>query len=251
MSSNQTMYEENVYFPDVFKGCKNDCVYCRPSFQRQAKRQKQRCEKCYTFEPHFHPERLLKKSPATIKDQFVFFPKGGDPWFASEYELECMLQYIRNNPQTTFLMQTKLPGLFSRKVFYNEQNTIPSNLILGITLETNRDWFLASKYRYYSQISKAMNPSFRAVIFRDIPHNRKFVTIEPILQFDFRELIEKIDAIFWCAKVIEPRVIYVGYDTKKCNLPEPTLAETMQLITRLEEKGFTVRRKTLRNAWYE
>ena len=25
---NNTMYKENKYFPDVFKGCKHDCVYC-------------------------------------------------------------------------------------------------------------------------------------------------------------------------------------------------------------------------------
>ena len=254
------MYRENVRLSDPFVGCNHGCIYCRPSFQQQAKRQLHRCAiinekgipKCYTFEPHFHAERLLKKSPKTEGDQFVFFPKSGDPSFASEYELSCMLKYIRSNPQTTFLMQTKDPGFFSSRVFYTEKKPdYPQNLIMGITLETNRDWFTVGEYHTYEAISQAKHPVFRAATFRDIPHNRKFITIEPILQFDFRELMNKIDAIFWCSKVIEPRVVYVGYDTKNCKLPEPTLAETNQLIERLKEKGFTVRVKTLRKSWYE
>ena len=31
------------------KGCLFNCPYCRPSFQRQAKRQKQCCVKCYSY----------------------------------------------------------------------------------------------------------------------------------------------------------------------------------------------------------
>lgn len=30
-----------------FKGCLFDCTCCEPSFQKQAKRQKQRCLDCY------------------------------------------------------------------------------------------------------------------------------------------------------------------------------------------------------------
>jgi len=41
-----------------FKGCEFDCLYCVPSFQAQAKRQKHRCLECYKYQPHEHPERL-------------------------------------------------------------------------------------------------------------------------------------------------------------------------------------------------
>ena len=241
---NQTMYEQNVYFPDPFKGCKHDCIYCKPSFQKQAKRQKQRCGKCYTFEPHFHIERLAHSSPKTKENQFVFFPKGGDIAFASEYELWCMLQYVKDNPQTTFLMQTKDPTCLLKREHY------PDNLILGVTLETDKDAFGVpikegglnpTNYVMYKQISKAPIPFERTQTFIQVKHKRKSVTIEPILFFSplFIAIIQ----------AIEPEFVYVGYDTKNCHLPEPTLTKTKKLISELSV--FTeVREKTLREAWW-
>ena len=252
MSTSQTMYEQNVYFPDVFKGCLHNCVYCKPSFQRQAKRQKQRCQKCYTFEPHTHFERLKKRSPgtvyamggyikapATVGDQFVFFPKGGDPCYASRSELGTMLHYVEKNPQTAFLMQTKNP------IFMQGIEEFPSNLIVGITLETNREVFEGfPKFKDYGAISEAPLPRHRAHDFLRVKYEPKFVTVEPILQFDL--------AVFaYWIMAINPKVVYVGYDTKGCKLPEPTLAETLELIKFLENEGITVRRKTIRKAWYE
>jgi hypothetical protein len=252
MSANQTMYEQNVYFPDVFKGCTNNCVYCKPSFQRQAKRQKQRCEKCYTFEPHLHAERLERKSPATKDNQFVFFPKGGDLCCASYWTVEKLIKYIRSNPQTTFMSQSKDPAFWHK---HEQKVELPSNLILGMTLETNKDDFYCrdgtsnlystpSKYYFYSYISKAPSPRDRYDAFRKIWHTRKCVTIEPILKFDIDRMVTWIE-------LIKPEFVYVGYDTKNCKLPEPTLTETQALIGYLKDGGLDVRLKTIRKAWYE
>lgn len=251
MSNNQTMYAQNVYFPDAFKGCGFDCVYCVPSFQRQAKRQKQRCQLCYEYRPHFHPERLYKpgklefvKTPATTRDQFIFFPKGGDPCFATEHVFKQMLAFINYNSQTTFLMQTKDPD------FLRYYPNLPSNLILGITLESDKDLYeTSSKFKRYSEISRAPTPVRRAKIFCfDVFHKWKFVTIEPILQFNLENLVEWI-------LTIDPEAVYIGYDTKNCHLPEPTLQETKELIGQLESWGkikrFDVRLKTIRKAWWE
>lgn len=49
-----------------FRGCEFDCSYCGPSFQRQAKRQKQNCMQCYEDAPHEHPDRLMKIPGADI-----------------------------------------------------------------------------------------------------------------------------------------------------------------------------------------
>jgi hypothetical protein len=43
-----------------FKGCKFDCKYSVSSFQAQAKRQKDNCRRCYEYELHEHPKRLLR-----------------------------------------------------------------------------------------------------------------------------------------------------------------------------------------------
>jgi hypothetical protein len=257
--SNQTMYKENIYWPDAFKGCGFDCVYCVPSFQRQAKRQKHRCQLCYEYKPHFHPERLYKrgkfellefiKTPATKDGQFIFFPKGGDPCFATERIFREMLAFIDFNSQTTFLVQTKAP-LFLLE-YEQHQGTLPSNLILGITLEGTEHNYVTfegaitpSKYKCYDEISKAIDLNSRCKIFAALKHKRKFVTIEPILLFDYEVFVH------WL-KSFSPEVIYIGYDTKNCKLPEPKLEETLLLIDRLEGEGFEVRQKTIRKAWWE
>ena len=49
-----------------FKGCAFDCLYCGPSFQRQAKRQKNLCGDCYTYTPHCHDDRLKRVPSAQI-----------------------------------------------------------------------------------------------------------------------------------------------------------------------------------------
>mgnify|MGYP001455758180 CR=1 FL=1 len=238
--SNQTMYEQNVYFPDVFKGCKHNCVYCKPSFQRQAKRQKQRCGKCYTFEPHLHVERLTRKAPATHGNQFVFFPKGGDLRFATYWEVKKLLAYIRANSRTTFMSQSKDPS------FWRSHVPLPANLIIGVTLETHQRYFdtRGGAYPEYFNISDAPVPMQRFGSFRSIEHNRKGITIEPILQFKLPTMVSWITSL-------KPEFVYIGYDTKKCNLPEPTLAETLALIDALEKAGLDVRKKTIRTAWYE
>lgn len=242
---NQTMYEQNVQFPDPFKGCGNDCVYCKPSFQRQAKRQLHNCHvlnqkgipKCYTFEPHFHPERLLHPSPKTKGDQFVFFPKSGDVSYCPAPQFLEMLKFAEENPQTTFLIQTKNPT-------YLWNFRYPKNIILGITLESDlSEYDTPSQYHFYREISIATDLGMRAIGFLNVQHIRKEITIEPILQFS-NTLINWITAI-------KPEFVYIGYDTKKCKLPEPKLADTLELVSRLEKAEIQVRRKTIRKAWYE
>jgi len=231
------MYRENRKSINIMVGCKFDCVYCKPSFQRNMKRQKQRCLKCYEYTPHFHPKRLLKAPPRTQGKEFVFFPSSGDPSFLTAHQLILCNIYMKQYPETTFLIQTKNPESFNRIKF-------PNNAILGITLETDRRLYhTPSIFKTYRRISKAPIPIFRHIEFKDITHKRKAITIEPILQFNKRILTA------WIYR-IEPEFVYIGYDNHNCKLPEPTLKETKELIK--EIKLFTeVRIKTLRKAWYE
>ena len=41
-----------------FKGCRFNCVYCGPTFQRQSKRQMHSWDKCYNYEPNCHEDQL-------------------------------------------------------------------------------------------------------------------------------------------------------------------------------------------------
>jgi len=77
-------------------------------------------------------------------------------------------------------------------------------------------------------------------------HRRKMVTIEPILKFDLKVMLDWI-------KEINPEVVYVGYDShpKINKLDEPPLAMTKQLIAGLGKLGIEVRKKKIRKAWNE
>lgn len=200
-------------------------------------RQKKRCLKCYNYEPHAHLERLLKRPPKTIGQEFIFFPSSGDPAFASLFELDTALQYARRYRNTKFLIQSKNPGCFIDIDF-------PDNVILATTIETNRGTFgTPSKYKTYAEISQAPSPYSRYLAMLEIQHKHKMVTIEPILQFQHGVLLS------WIVK-IKPEIVYVGYDNHDCRLPEPILAQTERLIERI--KLFTeVRVKTMRKAWWE
>lgn len=151
-----------------FVGCKFNCIYCYPSFRRQAKRRKKWCEKCYNYEPHFHPERLGRIPSAKM----IFTCAYGDIAFA------------------------KAP--------------IPPE-------------------RYWSFVEMGLQ--------------RKFVTIEPILDFYLKDFVIKL-------RRLKTEFIYLGYDNHGCKLPEPPLEKTLALIEELE-KFTEVRLKTIRRAWWE
>ena len=217
------MYEvdgKRVTTWNPFVGCFHRCVYCVSSFQRIMKRQKNNCQRCYDFLPHFHPERLNRIPPGDL----IFACAFGDVCFAAIDEIEQILVAIEKHPKQTFLLQSKNPSCFLRL-----SGRIPSNAIIGTTLETNRElWPMIG----------VLLPYARFMCLRDVVHPRKFVTVEPIMKFDLDVLCEWIE-------LLAPEFVYVGYENHGCKLPEPSLEETLALIERL--KCVTeVRIKTLR-----
>ena len=214
------MYKETVT-KNPFKGCLFNCIYCENSFKRQAKRQKNRCIDCYNYKPHFHPERLNDYLP---KNKLIFYCANGDIAFAKPEWLSQIFEVIKNKSDRTFLLQTKKPSCL-----YGYD--IPDNCLVGTTIETNRDT---------SNISKAPESCVRYFHMLNLVC-RKFVTIEPILDFDM-EVMKR-----WI-KEIDPEIVWVGYanHTNGLSLDEPELSKTQELIKELE--SFTdVRLKTIRD----
>jgi len=75
-----------------------------------------------------------------------------------------------------------------------------------------------------------------------LPLGRIFISIEPILDFNYEPFVAEL-------LKIRPWAVAVGMDNYGNRLPEPALAKTMQLIERLEKAGIKVYRKTLREKW--
>lgn len=95
----------------------------------------------------------------------------------------------------------------------------PERSVFGTTIETNR-------YELLKKYSKAPVSRLDISKFR-----RKFVTIEPVIDFDIKNFV-------WLLKSIKPDFINIGADSKKHNLPEPSWHKVQKLISEL--KKFTV-----------
>ena len=225
------MYPASAGQWNPFVGCSFDCLYCLRSFQLQLKRwAKNHCGRCYRFIPHEHPERLVQPLPKTRFGQFVFTCSNGDIAFCTTEYLERIVDRMRRDAAKTFLLQSKNPQTFNRVTF-------PDNVILGTTIETNRD-------DGYGKISKAPVPSQRCRKFLNVRHRSKMVTIEPVLDFHADVLVN------WISE-INPCLIWLGYDSRKNRLPEPSLEKLKALYWELGRRGFTVVLKTIRKAWWE
>ena len=230
------MYE-NVKTWNPFVGCRFHCVYCKPSFQRQAKRRRKWCELCYKYEPHFHPERLQR----VPSKKTIFCCAFGDVTFAKLEWIEQIFEAIKRHPNKTFYIQTKDPRTLR---YINDIVGIPKNVKLGVTLETDLDNYeTPSKYWHYSEISRAPTPSKRIkYIFSEARNLVDYITIEPILDFS-PGFVRTLELIY-------PEFVYIGYDDHNCKLPEPPLKKTLKLIEELE-KFTEVRFKKIRDAWWE
>lgn len=129
------------------------------------------------------------------------------------------------------LLLTKNPYVYIQFKRY-----ISSNVILGATIETDLD--------ITAQYSKAPSTEYRLICMEKLkdllPNNKRFISIEPILDFS-PTFIKDIANI-------EPWAVAVGYDNYFNDLDEPTLDITISLINQLE-KFTCIYRKTIRKRW--
>jgi len=209
-----------------FIGCRFDCRYCWA--KRLAKRL--RCDKCRSFTPHVHEERL---NPQRIpKSGIVFVSDMGDISFAPTETLRkiCeVINKIHEKHDVTFFFQSKNPSIFG---IINSLIKHGERVIFSTTIETNRD-DIASKF------SRAPKPSIRCSYMEQLS-GRKHISIEPIMNFD-------LDILFNWITSVKPEAVSIGYDNYHNNLPEPPVEKTLELIRLLEESGIKVEKKTIRN----
>ena len=104
---------------------------------------------------------------------------------------------------------------------------MPPNYILGCTIETNRN---------IPKISKAPKTVERARAMNCLTGQRRFITIEPVLDFD-------VDILADWIRRINPEFLNLGADSKNNNLPEPTIEKIVGLTEKLKEYGIELREK--------
>jgi len=168
-----------------------------------------------------------------IEDEFkvkygtgkTIFIENCNDLFAEEVPGDLVLRILTHCslwPENTYVFQTKNPGRYSKFIDF-----LPANRILGCTIETNRDM---------STISQAPHPEKRASAMLLLGRERKFVTIEPVLDFDV-DILSK-----WIAGT-SPDFVNIGADSKGHGLPEPPMWKVEALIKSLKESGIEIREK--------
>ena len=106
---------------------------------------------------------------------------------------------------------------------------MPQKIALCISLESNR---------YYKDILKnAPNPKDRVYAFRNIPVE-KYVTIEPVMDFDLSELTFMIS-------MISPTQVNIGADSGNNGLTEPSKEKVLELINALSKITKVVQKENL------
>ncbi len=191
-----------------------------------------RCSYCYVDNPRFGRPKRYQGELRLIEDEFksrygegkTIFIEHQNDLFAEgvdQYFINRVLNHCDEWPKNTYVFQTKNP-----KRYLN--NILPENSILGCTIETN--------YAIPEDISLAPHPRKR-FLHMAVIEARKFITIEPILDFNVETLSE------WIYE-INPEFVNIGADSKGHKLPEPSFNNVQALIDNIKSFGIEIREKS-------
>jgi len=205
------MYSFCTHTWNTIKGaCPHDCAYCYM--------------KKWGGLPLLHfDEKELNTDLG--EGNFIFVGSSCDMW-AQDIAVKWILKTLEHcrKYNNKYLFQSKYPGRI-----YRMRNLLPSNVILGTTIETNRS---------YPEMGDAPDVKNRAwTMFNlQICNFQTIITIEPIMDFDLDELIKMI-------LVCTPTWVNIGANTNsKVKLPEPppekikALIGELRLITEVKVK---------------
>ena len=195
--------------------CSHQCKYCYVQVS----------ENRYRSGLYSGPVRLREKELAVNygTGKTIFIEHMNDLFAADvpDIMISEILNHVQKYPENIYVFQTKNPSRYFKWI-----HTIPENSILGTTIESNRT---------YPGLSNSLTPEQRMSAMINL-RPKKFITLEPILDFD-------VDILsLWIAK-IKPDFLNLGADSKGFGLPEPTVEKIMQLVDRLKGYGIELREK--------
>jgi len=219
--------------PNPIGGSCYECNYCYIHGTRGMKTRLPILKKKYNGSFRLYP-KLLEK---TYKENELIFFCDCIDWLHEKMPINIIntiIEWIKKSPNATFLSLTKNPARY-----FQILEETPSNVILGCTIESN------SNYPAYSKAPPQIDRIRSMIELEENSDNKRFISIEPILKFNFNKFIPYIEAI-------NPNYgIAIGYDNHNNRLYEPSLKDTLSLRHALIRYGFNVIDKTLKKAWWE
>jgi len=176
------------------------------------------CSYCYMKKYKVGDLRLEFKELRTGlgSKNFIFVGSSTDMFSESVYPgwINFVLEHCRKYPENKYLFQSKNPGRFKKFV-----DKFPPDTILGTTIETNIANLIV---RYstsplpYERVNHMMDLAFP-----------KMISIEPIMEFDLKTMIDWI-------RMIAPEFVAIGADSKGWKLEEPSPEKVLVLIAELK-----------------
>ena len=203
--SKGNMYKFVTHTWNTIKGeCYHDCSYC--FMKRWGK-----------LNPVRFDEKELKTDLG--ENNFIFVGSSND-MFAENIPNDWIMNTLTkcNWYDNKYLFQSKNPARIDKYI-----NDINREFYVCTTIETNR---------YYPEfMGNSPNPIVRSLGMEILRTQQKYVTIEPIMDFDLKPLIEII-------KRCNPIQVNIGADSGNNNLPEPSWEKILQLKEELSK--FTI-----------
>lgn len=138
--------------------------------------------------------------------------------------IDLILDHCRRWPENVYVFQTRNTERAARLA-----HLLPAGAMLGTTIETNRQ-----------APGNAPHPKHRALgLMRELYAEgiRRFVTIEPILDFD-------VDGMLELLVIVRPAFVNIGADSKGHGLVEPVADKVLDLIDGIRKMGVEIRQKT-------
>lgn len=189
------------------------------------------CSYCYMHRFPQNPVRFDAKELKTDlgEGNFIFVGSSCD-MFAEGIEHDWIINTLNkcNGYDNQYLFQSKNP---ERMSIYLNDDWICHGVNVCTTIETNR---------FYDQVMhRSPMPDIRAHYFGDgLKQFQRYVTIEPILDFDLGPMIELI-------KRCEPKQVNIGADSGNNHLPEPSSDKVLALIGALQSFTTIARKSNL------
>jgi DNA repair photolyase len=209
--SRGNMYDFITHTWNVIKGeCPHGCSYC------YMKRWKQR--------PVRFDGKELKVDLG--KGNFIFVGSSCD-MFAGAIDEKWIMDTLGHcrKFESRYLFQSKNPGRV-----WHFLDCLPGRSVICTTIETNRV--------YRGLMNYAPDPWQRVADMGRITGHTKYVTIEPVMDFDVEGLVGMIRE---CA----PVQVNIGADSGGNHLPEPSREKILELIGELEKFTVVKQKKNL------
>lgn len=211
--SKGNMYDFVTHTWNAIKGkCYHDCSYCY-------------MKKWGNLKPVRFDEKELKTDMG--KDNFIFVGSSCD-MFSKHIPVKWILDILKHceNFNNKYLFQTKDP---SGLILFKE--SLPIRSVICTTLESNR---------YYPDIMcNSPEPEDRIIAMDMFEELDKYITVEPIIDFDLLCMVELIEQC-------NPVQVNIGADSGNNNLPEPPKEKILELISELEKFTKVNQKKNLK-----